>query len=79
MTDPGAASQVREQPVLARVPVEATTARLYPRLRHLGIPVINVGSLLVATYIDNFYVVSPTQLMAVQALEEIENELLVKA
>ena len=30
---------------------------------------------MVATYIDNFYVTSPTQHMAVQALEEIENEL----
>ena len=71
----GGLTGTRTALVLARIPVEATTAFLYPRLKHLGIQVINGGSLLVSTYIDNFYVSSPTQQMAVQALEAIENEL----
>ncbi len=56
----GGLTGTRTALVMARIPVEATTALLYPRLRHLGIQVIDGGSLLVATYVDNFYVVSLT-------------------
>ena len=60
---------------MARIPVEATVSALYQQLRPFGIPVADGGSLLVSTYVDNFYVVAPTQAFAIHALEVKEEEL----
>ena len=71
----GGLTGTRTALVMARIPVEATVASLYQQLRPFGLPVVDGGTLLVATYVDNFYVVSPTQAFAMHALEMIEEEL----
>ena len=48
---------------------------MYEQLRPFGLPVADDGTLLVATYVDNFYVVAPTQAFAIHVLEVIEEEL----
>ena len=71
----GGLTGTRTALVLARIPVEATVSKLYRQLRPFGLPVANGGSLLVATYIENFYVVAPSQAFAIHSMEAIEEEL----
>ena len=71
----GGLTGTRTALVMARIPVEATVSALYQQLRHFGIPVADGGSLLVSTYVDNFYVVAPTQAFTIHSLEVVEEEL----
>ena len=71
----GGLTGTRTALVLARIPVEATVSSVHQQLKPYGIKVNNGGSLVVATYVDNFYVVAPSQAFAIHCLEVIEDVL----
>jgi hypothetical protein len=68
----GGLTGTRTALVLARIPVEATVARVLPVIRPHGIPIGEGRYVNVATYVDNFYVVAPSPAAAVLCLEKIE-------
>ncbi len=54
------------------MPVEATVSSVHEQLKPYGIKVNDGGSLTVATYGDNFYVVAPSPAFAVHCIVVIE-------